>query len=329
MPFAYLESPDPRYLAATDILIGDMSDINYEFLLYNRPIILLTNRWIRDNWPPIGYKTDLENLKEHIRLSIDNPDLFENNRKEWLTKIIAGPFNGISKRVLKIALSHSGIADPELFFIHGNSDVRKTNLIPLFDEANRSGMRCKLAAYAPMQKKNNHIYFAAHFEDLPLKSRGYKIHLDHAPKGKGAANIQLSTNEYKKEKYFPWIDLHITAGDAGFRRTKSQLGPYSERVIIGGYPKAEYLLMYNNDKNKQLVFKELNFDLRLPLITYAPAGPQSDAKPGGSLTEDVLNELYQISQENHYNVLIKYKAKNPPLINRAINKAARVFLTHL
>ena len=31
--FKVVSSPHPKYLAATDILIGDMSNINYEFLL--------------------------------------------------------------------------------------------------------------------------------------------------------------------------------------------------------------------------------------------------------------------------------------------------------
>ena len=40
MPYQQVASPNAKYLAATDILIGDMSDINYEFLLFDRPIIL-------------------------------------------------------------------------------------------------------------------------------------------------------------------------------------------------------------------------------------------------------------------------------------------------
>ena len=35
MPFKKIGSPDPKYLAATDILISDMSNINYDFLLFN------------------------------------------------------------------------------------------------------------------------------------------------------------------------------------------------------------------------------------------------------------------------------------------------------
>jgi len=40
-------SADAKYLAATDILIGDMSNINYEFLLFNKPIILIDNKSIK------------------------------------------------------------------------------------------------------------------------------------------------------------------------------------------------------------------------------------------------------------------------------------------
>jgi hypothetical protein len=35
MPYKVIGSADPIYLAAKDILIGDMSNTNYEFLLYD------------------------------------------------------------------------------------------------------------------------------------------------------------------------------------------------------------------------------------------------------------------------------------------------------
>ena len=66
MPFKIIHSPDEKYLAATDLLIGDMSDINYEFLIFNRPIILLANKWVKKNWPDIGYKLDEENSDEFL-----------------------------------------------------------------------------------------------------------------------------------------------------------------------------------------------------------------------------------------------------------------------
>ena len=47
MPVRFVTSSDPKYIAAADILIGDMSDINYEYLLFNRPIILLANKWLK------------------------------------------------------------------------------------------------------------------------------------------------------------------------------------------------------------------------------------------------------------------------------------------
>ncbi|NQU87005.1 MAG: hypothetical protein HQ541_14710 [Mariniphaga sp.] len=329
MTFATIRSPSSQYLAATDLLIGDMSDINYEFLILNRPIILLANRWIRDNWPPIGHKTNMEDLNEHIDLNIDKPFLFEKSRKEWLEKTFDMPFIGTSKRILKIALNYSGITTPELFFIHGGSEVRKTNLYPLYDEASQSRIRSNFVAFAPLQKKNNHIYFSAHYEDLPQKYIGFKIHLDHAPKGKGAANLKLSTDDYEKNDYFPWIDLHITAGKTGYSRTKLQLGPNFNRVVSGGYPKAENILKYNNESNKKSVFNEFGFNLQLPLITYAPAGYLSNAKPGGSLSEDILKKLFQISLKNQYNILIKYKANNLPIFKRAYIKIARKFYTKI
>ena len=52
--YVRIGSPDPKYLAATDVLIGDMSNINYEFLLLDRPIILIANNWLKDTFPDIG-----------------------------------------------------------------------------------------------------------------------------------------------------------------------------------------------------------------------------------------------------------------------------------
>ena len=55
--YVRIGSPDPKYLAATDVLIGDMSNINYEFLLLDRPIILIANNWLKDTFPDIGQKS--------------------------------------------------------------------------------------------------------------------------------------------------------------------------------------------------------------------------------------------------------------------------------
>ncbi len=44
--FKIIHESYPNILSVTDILIGDMSDINYEFLLVNKPIILLSNEWL-------------------------------------------------------------------------------------------------------------------------------------------------------------------------------------------------------------------------------------------------------------------------------------------
>ena len=68
-------------LLNSDILIGDMSDVNYEFLVFNRPIILLANDWVRQEFPDIGIKCNLNNLLEAIHQSIQNPNEYETNRK--------------------------------------------------------------------------------------------------------------------------------------------------------------------------------------------------------------------------------------------------------
>ena len=324
MPFKQIASPEAKYLAATDILIGDMSDINYEFLLYDRPLILLANEWIRENWPDIGLKTDLKNLESAINRSIGNPKEYEDARKEWLHKTIFKPDGGSSSEILDIAIEKSGYTSPKVVILHGNSDVRKTNLLPLYEEAVKRKLVTQLVIFPQRNGDNNTIYFAAHFEDLNIE-KGYKVHLDHGLKGKGAANVEMSTNDYKKHDYFPAIDLHITAGEIGNERTRNQLGPNADRAIVGGYPKADHLLKLNTVENRNEIFRELNFDLDKPLITYASAGPYSSAKPGGSFGFDIIEELKRISEINNVNVLVKRKYAKPPIILRAINRLRRKY----
>ena len=79
-------SSKAKYLAASYILIGDMSDINYEFLLFNRPIILLANDWVHKEFSDIGIKCDVETLSDAIHRSIENPNEYEHNRQIWLSK---------------------------------------------------------------------------------------------------------------------------------------------------------------------------------------------------------------------------------------------------
>ena len=104
MSFSKIGSADPKYLAATDILIGDMSNTNYEFLLYDRPVILLANDWLRENYPNIGIKTDLRGLSAAIERSLKNPDEFKSQRKYWLGKTIYKSDGQVSKRYIDIIL---------------------------------------------------------------------------------------------------------------------------------------------------------------------------------------------------------------------------------
>ena len=323
MTLRQIASPEAKYLAVTDILIGDMSDINYEFLLFNRPIILLANEWLKTNFPDIGIKTDLEGLGSAIERCRDNPSEYAEQRKEWLEKTIHNPFDNAAKRVLKIAISKSGYHKPNIVIIHGGSEVRKTNLKPLYEEAIRENMRAFFVSHTKrMRNESAQIYFAAHFEDLNIIN-GYKVHLDHGLKGQGTANVEMSKQDYLKHDFFPLIDLHITAGQVGNERTKMLLGPNSDRTEIGGYPKADHLNKLNVWENKKTVFQELEFDENKPLITYAPAGEQNHEKPGGSLRPDVIRKLEELSAECEYNILVKLKYSKLNIFYRALNKLGK------
>ena len=96
-----------------------------------------------------------------------------------------------------------------------------------------------------------------------------------------------------------------------------QLGPNSNRTWTGGYPKADTIINLNNKENRLDVCSELNFNPDFPIVTYAPAGPNSFEKPGGSLSFSVLNELDKIAKNNDYNILIKLKNPKKSLIKRA------------
>lgn len=327
MPFKQVGSVDSKYLTATDILIGDMSDINYEFLLFDRPIILLANEWLRENFPDIGIKTDLDGLEEAIKRSIADPGKYKERRKYWLEKTIYKPDGHSSKRALHTIVEHSKIENPNIILVHGNSAVRKTNLNALADEAMRRNFitnYVKSAGENTEQNANN-IYIAAHFEDLNIHG-GYKVHLDHGLKGKGTANVEFSMNDYKRHNYFPMIDLHITAGEVGQERTEMLLGPLKDRAVIAGYPKADDLLRLNTPDNRYVVCQELGFNENKPVITYAPAGEKSYMKPGGSLNKEVLKELRRLSEKTNYNFLVKLKYSKAPLERRILRKIRRTVL---
>ena len=198
--------------------------------------------------------------------------------------------------------------DYEKLFMHGNNAVRRANLKPLVREAKKRGISTGFVASVKKKKqeKGGTIYVAAHIKSLIFPGV-YKVHFDHGLKGKGTANIEKSISDYKSYNYLPLIDLHITAGEVGQERTKMLLGPNSNRAVIGGYPKADDLIKLNTKENKIAVFKELGFDINKPLITYAPAGEESYDKPGGSLSNVVMEKLKEISKKHDYNILIKLK----------------------
>ena len=306
MPFKQMGSAHAKYLATTDVLIGDMSNTNYEFLLYDKPVILLANGWLRENFPDIGIKTDLAGLSDAIDRSVKNPDEFKEARKYWLDKTIYKPDGLSSKRYIDIMLSKCQIEKPRFVFIHGNDSVRKTNLQPLVKEVKRRGLKTRYMG-AVTDASDDAVYVGAHFCDLLGIEKGYKVHIDHDLKGKATNNIEEAIKDQREQGYLPLTDLYIVAGEAGSEYTRTVLGPLHDRRVIAGYPKADDFLKLNTAKNKKAVFKQLGFDINKPLVTYAPAGIESYMKPGGSLREEVIEKLKEISQKSDYNILVKLK----------------------
>ena len=325
MAFIKIGSPDPRFLAATDILIGDMSDINYEFLLFNRPVILLANDWLIRNFPDIGIKTDINGLEDAIRQSISNPKEFSEKRKYWLRRTIHRPGENSSSRVIDAILEHSLLKKPFIVILHGNSEVLKTHLEPLYMILKKRKIDCEyIDRYAEniLNGKVNYIFISAHNKLLNNIPFGYKVHIDHGVKGTGTTDLKELIIQYRKMNYCPNIDLHVTEGLVSFKKTKRILGPYSDRAILVGYPKSDVLLKLNGIKNKISVCKEFGFDSNKLLVTYAPAGKYSyPFKQGASLSNEVIKRLIDISFNND-NINILIKLKHPPLsfFKKVLNK---------
>jgi hypothetical protein len=309
MSLKFVTTSDPSYLCAGDIMIGDMSDINYEYLLCDRPIILLCNEWLKKNFPDIGIKTNNRGLRKAVLSSIKYPEEYSNERKRWLNKTINFPENmSASQFILEKAINKSGYSKPKIYLIHGGNITRESNLYPLHKDGKKLGLNISMVdkpkADASLKEV---IYIAAHFDDLNIES-GYKVHIDHGLKGYGTANLEISIRDYRKHDYFPKINLHITAGLAGYERTKSLLlGPNSNRVELGAYPKADEILKLVDLKTKSLVCKKLDLDPQKKIIIYAPAGTNSYEKPGGSLSFRALFELYKLAYRDNLNVIVKFK----------------------
>jgi hypothetical protein len=310
--FKIIGSPHPKYLAATDILIGDMSNINYEFLLFDKPIILLANDWVEKVFPDIGPKVKLKNLEKEILNAIQYPNELSEDRKYWLSNTIEIGKKSATEKFIDLILDKSKFRRPEFHFITGGNSVRETNIKPLANEVKKRSYDfsvVKKIKEINFSRKSNMVFVAAHFKDLPSFNFGYKVHIDHDLKGIGSANLNYAIWDYKRNDYFPNIDLHIVAGKAGLLRTEKVLGPLADRIEIAGYPKGGDLLKLNTLENKQAVFKELDLDMDFPLVTYAPAGQYDFMKPGGSLNENVMKELEKLSRNNSFHILAKMKYK--------------------
>ena len=141
--YVRIGSPDPKYLAATDVLIGDMSNINYEFLLLDRPIILIANNWLKDTFPDIGPKIHINKLEEEIYNALNNPLQFSKERKYWLNQTIEVNKKSASEKYINLMLSKSKLNNPVFCFITGGNSVRETNIKPLVDMVKKNHTHLK------------------------------------------------------------------------------------------------------------------------------------------------------------------------------------------
>lgn len=315
MPVKKIGSPHPKYLAATDILISDMSNISYDFLLYNRPIILIANDWVVKNFPDIGIKTGLEGLEAAIKESIDHPERFERQRKYWHRKTMHKPDGKSSQRVLDMIMEKSGYHRPFMLLIHGDNEVSKIHLKPLYAVIKERGMPgdfCSRFCSGKISDIGELICISTHNDLLNSIKEGFKVHIDHSVKGKGVTDFDRLAELYREKGYYSGTDLQVTEGEISFENTKKIMGPYADRVIMAGYPKSDILISSNTIENKKDICSRLGFKEDRPLITYAPTGRYREPfKMGASLSEEVLQRIKAIAARNDYNMLIKLRSREP------------------
>jgi hypothetical protein len=304
--YKIIGTSEPNILSITDYLIGDMSDINYEFLLLDKPIILLSNDWLDVNFPNLGCRMKLICQLPEVVDSMSKCDNYNQERKKYLNEAFKVSDNSNSDVALDAILSISNIDNPIISLHHVNNMIYKSNLMPLKASAEKLGIAVLENAILDTP---NVINVAAHFACLlhPKVAKNFCVHLDHGLKGVGTANVEISKRDYIKHNFFPSVNLHLTAGNMGQARTEMLLGPLKHRAIIGGYPKATSIINGATMRNREIICNTFDLDMSLPIITYASAGEGSSEKPGGSLSKDVLRALKTFEREHNFNVIIKLK----------------------
>ena len=252
MPFKIVNNADSKYLAVTDILIGDMSDIVHEFLIFNRPIILLKNDWVIKEMANIGIKCDIsfEDIVRSIKRYQDNSDLYRKERMEWLRKTHYKPDGNSSKRVVESIITKSGIDNPRLVFLHNNNDINYVTIKPIYFKANEMGVQTILQdRFKEKKHSHNNIYIASHNEYLNFIP-GYKVHVDHGNKGPGVTEMVNKIKQWEKANYWRNTDLFITEGPISYERTQNVLGPFKEKAIMVGFPRSDEYIELDSPETK-------------------------------------------------------------------------------
>ena len=301
-------STDGKILAYTDFLIGDMSDINYEYLLTNRPVIILSNKWLINNLPKMGpfcnKITDVENTVKNL---LENPTKHSvNYNKIKNLAYVSTESNQCALSVQAIAKRYD-ISQATFNIIDNQLDLYKGNLDPLYKWLKSSNFKVTKNL---MKSSLSQINIAAHCKLLNGidGTKLANIHFDHGLKGKGTYNYCMGIDCYRENNYYPNIDLHVVAGEYGFRRTKECLNNITDKIVVGGYPKGDTILNeLKNIKAKKEFYKSNNLNWNSTTVMYAPSGLKSNRKPGGSLSISNIIYLVKLCKQNNWNFIFKQK----------------------
>ena len=187
--FKAIGNIEPNIICATDFLIGDMSDINYEYLLLNKPIILLSNPWLVMNFPDLGHRIESISELSGILESIQLKDHYMGARAKYLKEAFSVSDASSSDVALRTILEVSQIDNPHLVLHHKNNQIYKSNLLPLVESARK--LKLDVSENVKSSDKNI-INVGAHFKALldGNIADNFCVHLDHGLKGVGTAMLK-------------------------------------------------------------------------------------------------------------------------------------------
>jgi hypothetical protein len=300
----------PYWLAKADIFVGDMSDLTYEALILDIPILQFENKWIKDNFPVVGerFKTGSELYQKlSAMMSQEIPIGTSLKYSNIIDNVIDCPSNS-EGRILTELSSTFSLPNVNFEFHHLNNHIYKEILFPILDQIKKYYPKYTVIDTTRSTKLINkpnfrNVSLICHVETSHiLKNDDYIIHIGHGLKGDGTAFLGKSIELYRSNNHFIKIDKFYVAGKMGKDRLTNVLGVGCDRISIVGYAKITKLIQSRRKLQKR---KRVSDKIT---ILYGPAGIREPDKPGGSVTISLLYNLIKVGLKPNVCVVIKVKS---------------------